>query len=127
MVCIDHSWNRLQRFKEVMRWYTPREYHDEKKVETLHGDATNLGEMHNSLYDRVCCVSHLYFVKCCNYIFNPIFISDKFQVDFCCCQVLVDVPCFTDRHVLHADDNNIFRPSRIANRLEIQHLQRDLL
>lgn len=42
-------------------------------------------------------------------------------------RVLVDVPCFTDRHVLHQSENNIFRPSRLSERLQIQNKQQDLL
>lgn len=42
-------------------------------------------------------------------------------------KVLVDVPCNTDRHVLQQDDNNLFKTSRINERLELPTMQRDLL
>ncbi|KAJ8975248.1 hypothetical protein NQ317_007368 [Molorchus minor] len=39
-------------------------------------------------------------------------------------RILVDVPCTTDRHSLHENDNNIFKPSRIKERLLLPELQR---
>ncbi|XP_057658006.1 5-methylcytosine rRNA methyltransferase NSUN4 [Diorhabda carinulata] len=42
-------------------------------------------------------------------------------------RILVDVPCTTDRHSLHENDNNIFKPSRIKERLQLPELQRQLL
>lgn len=42
-------------------------------------------------------------------------------------QVLVDVPCTTDRHSVICDDNNIFRPDRIKERLRIPELQSSIL
>lgn len=42
-------------------------------------------------------------------------------------KILVDVPCTTDRHVLHEDDNNIFKPTRIKERLQIPDLQASIL
>lgn len=39
----------------------------------------------------------------------------------------MDVPCNTDRHVLQQDDNNLFKTSRINERLELPTMQRDLL
>lgn len=39
----------------------------------------------------------------------------------------VDVPCTTDRHSLHENDNNIFKPTRIKERLKLPELQRELL
>ncbi|KAJ8916818.1 hypothetical protein NQ315_005825 [Exocentrus adspersus] len=42
-------------------------------------------------------------------------------------RILVDVPCTTDRHSLHNNDNNIFKPSRIKERLQIPKLQQQLL
>ncbi|KAJ8927575.1 hypothetical protein NQ314_019940 [Rhamnusium bicolor] len=42
-------------------------------------------------------------------------------------RILVDVPCTTDRHSLHENDNNIFKPSRIKERLQLPELQRELL
>ncbi|XP_044760531.1 5-methylcytosine rRNA methyltransferase NSUN4 [Coccinella septempunctata] len=42
-------------------------------------------------------------------------------------RILVDVPCTTDRHSLKENDNNIFKPSRIKERLRLPELQSDLL
>ncbi|XP_041354362.1 5-methylcytosine rRNA methyltransferase NSUN4-like [Gigantopelta aegis] len=42
-------------------------------------------------------------------------------------KVLVDVPCNTDRHVLNEEDNNLFKPSRTNERLEMTKKQKDLL
>ncbi|KAL7741211.1 hypothetical protein ACLKA6_015103 [Drosophila palustris] len=42
-------------------------------------------------------------------------------------KILVDVPCTTDRHVLMHQDNNIFKPTRIKERLRIPELQAGIL
>ncbi|KAH8263501.1 hypothetical protein KR044_010006 [Drosophila immigrans] len=42
-------------------------------------------------------------------------------------KILVDVPCTTDRHVLNQQDNNIFKPTRIKERLRIPELQAGIL
>lgn len=42
-------------------------------------------------------------------------------------KILVDVPCTTDRHVLHEDNNNIFKSTRIKERLQMPELQADIL
>ncbi|KAH8411986.1 hypothetical protein KR222_004767 [Zaprionus bogoriensis] len=42
-------------------------------------------------------------------------------------KILVDVPCTTDRHVLMQQDNNIFKPTRIKERLRIPELQAGIL
>ncbi|XP_014206934.2 5-methylcytosine rRNA methyltransferase NSUN4 [Copidosoma floridanum] len=42
-------------------------------------------------------------------------------------KILVDVPCTTDRHVLHEFDNNIFKGSRIKERLRLPELQSEIL
>lgn len=39
----------------------------------------------------------------------------------------MDAPCSTDRHSLTENDNNIFKASRIKERLQIPILQRELL
>lgn len=39
----------------------------------------------------------------------------------------MDVPCTTDRHSLKENDNNIFKPSRIKERLKLPELQCELL
>lgn len=42
-------------------------------------------------------------------------------------KVLVDVPCTTDRHSVMVDENSIFRPDRIKERLLIPEMQARLL
>lgn len=42
-------------------------------------------------------------------------------------KVLVDVPCTTDRHALNENDNNIFKPSRIKERLRLPEMQSAIL
>ncbi|KAL6258391.1 hypothetical protein P5V15_010349 [Pogonomyrmex californicus] len=42
-------------------------------------------------------------------------------------KILVDVPCTTDRHVLHSEKNNIFKPQRIRERLKMPELQAEIL
>ncbi|KAH8297987.1 hypothetical protein KR018_003956 [Drosophila ironensis] len=42
-------------------------------------------------------------------------------------KILVDVPCTTDRHALNEQDNNIFKPTRIKERLRIPELQAGIL
>lgn len=42
-------------------------------------------------------------------------------------KILVDVPCTTDRHVLHNDENNLFKPSRIKERIQLPELQTEIL
>ncbi|XP_055853674.1 5-methylcytosine rRNA methyltransferase NSUN4 [Episyrphus balteatus] len=42
-------------------------------------------------------------------------------------KILVDVPCTTDRHSLNEIDNNIFRSSRLKERLRIPELQANIL
>ena len=49
------------------------------------------------------------------------------EVFVCYTQVLVDVPCNTARHVLQEEDNNIFRPIRTQERLQLTDLQKHLL
>ncbi|XP_076653557.1 5-methylcytosine rRNA methyltransferase l(2)10685 [Halictus rubicundus] len=42
-------------------------------------------------------------------------------------KILVDVPCTTDRHSLHAFENNVFKPTRLKERLQLPELQSDIL
>lgn len=42
-------------------------------------------------------------------------------------KILVDVPCTTDRHAVMEDDNNIFKPSRVKERLRIPEIQSKIL
>lgn len=42
-------------------------------------------------------------------------------------KILVDVPCSNDRHSLYVNDNNIFSPKRINERISLPSKQMDLL
>ncbi|XP_046989018.1 5-methylcytosine rRNA methyltransferase NSUN4 [Schistocerca americana] len=42
-------------------------------------------------------------------------------------KILVDVPCTTDRHSVTENDNNIFKPTRVKERLRLPELQAKLL
>jgi len=42
-------------------------------------------------------------------------------------QVLVDVPCSTDRHVVTEPLNNLFSTSRVSERLRLPEVQQELL
>lgn len=42
-------------------------------------------------------------------------------------KILVDVPCTTDRHSVTINDNNIFKSTRIKERLRVPELQADIL
>ncbi|XP_069700133.1 5-methylcytosine rRNA methyltransferase NSUN4 [Periplaneta americana] len=42
-------------------------------------------------------------------------------------KILVDVPCTVDRHSLHENENNIFKPTRTKERLMIPEMQAALL
>jgi hypothetical protein len=42
-------------------------------------------------------------------------------------KVLVDVPCTTDRHAVNENDNNIFKPTRIKERLRLPEMQAAIL
>ncbi|XP_052871065.1 5-methylcytosine rRNA methyltransferase NSUN4-like [Anopheles cruzii] len=42
-------------------------------------------------------------------------------------RVLVDVPCTNDRHSVMQNDNNIFKPSRVKERLRLPELQAGIL
>ncbi|XP_033339014.2 5-methylcytosine rRNA methyltransferase l(2)10685 isoform X1 [Megalopta genalis] len=42
-------------------------------------------------------------------------------------KILVDVPCTTDRHSLHSIENNIFKSTRIKERLRLPELQSEIL
>lgn len=42
-------------------------------------------------------------------------------------KVLVDVPCTTDRHAVNTDENNIFKQSRVKERLKLPELQAAIL
>jgi len=42
-------------------------------------------------------------------------------------KVLVDVPCTIDRHSANEDDNSIFKPSRMKERIQLPELQAEIL
>ena len=49
------------------------------------------------------------------------------SVPGCFDKVLCDVPCFTDRTVIHNDESNIFASSRNLERINLPKVQADLL
>lgn len=53
-------------------------------------------------------------------------LSRNFYINYSM-QILVDVQCTTDRHVLHSEKNNIFKPQRIQERLKMPELQAEIL
>lgn len=42
-------------------------------------------------------------------------------------QILVDVPCTNDRHSLENNENNMFKPTRAKERLQLPEIQADIL
>ena len=42
-------------------------------------------------------------------------------------KVLVDVPCTVDRHSATEEDNSIFKPSRMKERIKLPELQSEIL
>lgn len=42
-------------------------------------------------------------------------------------KVLVDVPCTVDRHSANEDENSIFKPSRMKERVQLPELQSEIL
>ncbi|XP_011427281.3 5-methylcytosine rRNA methyltransferase NSUN4 [Magallana gigas] len=87
LTCIDESWSRLSRLKDISKWY--------------------IGETPSSMS-----VSKT----------DGKLLEDPFYN-----KVLVDVPCNTDRHVLISEDNNLFKPGRMEERLELPTEQMELL
>jgi hypothetical protein len=56
LTCVDRSYSRLQRLKEVMRLYVPHSYISEGKVQCLHDNGIEFSKKtvaDKNLYDRV--------------------------------------------------------------------------
>ncbi|ELU16149.1 hypothetical protein CAPTEDRAFT_182432 [Capitella teleta] len=96
LVCVDHSYARISRLKSVLRNYLPAD------------DSLQLGGCPQVVHLD----ANIYCAKS-----DPQDVFDR---------VLVDVPCFADRHALY-DETNMFQPKRMPERLNIQNLQRKLL
>ncbi|KAL5010298.1 hypothetical protein ScPMuIL_012603 [Solemya velum] len=88
ILCNDQSYSRLQRLRDILKWYVPSAVQTDLQICRRNGT---------------------------NYT-DPSF-----------SKVLVDVPCSTDRHVVTADDNNLFKPGRFSERLQLPNLQSKLL
>ncbi|XP_031850578.2 5-methylcytosine rRNA methyltransferase l(2)10685 [Nomia melanderi] len=42
-------------------------------------------------------------------------------------KILVDVPCTTDRHMVHSVENNMFKPTRLKERINLPNVQSSIL
>lgn len=133
----DSSVSRTMRLKRVLHSYVPKQFLSDEKLRVTSFDGTKWGEIERDTFDRVS-QRHMvkllklkvkikiffHYKKCnirqnANTVFEPIFIS---QI-----QVLVDVPCTTDRHSLIENDNNIFSKNRSGERRRLPQLQLELL
>uniref|UniRef100_A0A3P8TCT9 5-cytosine rRNA methyltransferase NSUN4 n=1 Tax=Amphiprion percula TaxID=161767 RepID=A0A3P8TCT9_AMPPE len=62
-----------------------------------------------------------------SYVPKQFLTDEKLRITSFDVQVLVDVPCTTDRHSLMEDDNNIFNKIRVGERRRLPQLQLELL
>ena len=67
--CVDHSYSRLQRLKDVLRWYTPKAFHDDGMVQTFHGNGVQFCRSVDMKFDKV---GRL------NFVFN-LLVNDRIQ------------------------------------------------
>ncbi|XP_030756681.1 5-methylcytosine rRNA methyltransferase NSUN4-like [Sitophilus oryzae] len=101
-------------------------------IQTLYPELVVSNDLSNSRVNRIQSVFNQFL-----YDFNEKWLdtekirlqnSDaRFIEDLYYDRILVDVPCTTDRHSLKENDNNIFKPSRIKERLKLPELQAELL
>lgn len=117
----DSSVSRTSRLRKVLRSYVPKQYLTDEKIRVTTLDGTNWGEIERNVFDRVNVVL----------VFNPGNVNRCSEASppphSFCVQVLVDVPCTTDRHSVLEDDNNIFSKSRTGERRRLPQLQLQLL
>lgn len=121
-LCVnDSSVSRTSRLRKVLRSYVPKQYLTDEKIRVTTLDGTNWGEIERNVFDRVNVVL----------VFNPGNVNRCSEASppphSFCVQVLVDVPCTTDRHSVLEDDNNIFSKSRTGERRRLPQLQLQLL
>ncbi|XP_055920686.1 5-methylcytosine rRNA methyltransferase NSUN4 [Eupeodes corollae] len=101
-------------------------------LETMHPDILVCNDLQESRVNRIRKVMNEYLIdfnnlwsgkRCLLTQWDARAIEDYEMYD----KILVDVPCTTDRHSLHENDNNIFRTSRLKERLRIPELQAAIL
>lgn len=127
-LCVnDSSVSRTSRLKRVLHSYIPKQYLTDEKLRITSFDGTKWGEIERNTFDRVCFSysepESIAFAWSNNpdakTVFTPCFLSRV--------QVLVDVPCTTDRHSVMENDNSIFNKSRTGERRQLPQLQLELL
>ncbi|KAG5345156.1 NSUN4 methyltransferase, partial [Acromyrmex charruanus] len=111
MVANDIQKSRVNRINKVINQYVAGIGQWEDRLCVTERDARFIDD--KDMYNKV---MHRKFD-----FFREIFIITIFL------QILVDVPCTTDRHVLHSEENNIFKPQRIRERLKLPELQAAIL
>lgn len=127
-LCVnDSSVSRTLRLKRVLHSYIPKQFLTDEKLCITSFDGTKWGEIERNTFDRV---RFSYFEPesiafawsnnpDAKTVFAPCFLSRV--------QVLVDVPCTTDRHSVMENDNSIFNKSRTGERRRLPQLQLELL
>lgn len=119
----DVSVSRTLRLKRVLHSYVPKQYLTDGKLRITSFDGTQWGEIEGDTFDRVSLITSSW-LPC----FGPDCLTTiVFTSSFVFIQVLVDVPCTTDRHSVVEDDNNIFSKSRTGERRRLPQLQLELL
>jgi len=115
MIANDIQTSRVNRINKVINQYVAGIGQWENRLCVTERDARFIDD--KDMYNKV--IQKRYAQKID--FFRKIFVIIIFL------QILVDVPCTTDRHVLHSEENNIFKPQRIQERLKIPELQAAIL
>lgn len=118
----DSSVSRTSRLRKVLRSYIPKQHLTDEKLRITTFDGTSWGEVEPNVFDRVNLI--IVFLKRMQSTFSEYHLVSSL---FLCLQVLVDVPCTTDRHSVMEDDNNIFSKGRTGERRRLPQLQLQLL
>ncbi|XP_073646340.1 5-cytosine rRNA methyltransferase NSUN4 isoform X3 [Tursiops truncatus] len=117
----DLSTSRAGRLQKVLHSYVPQDVRDRNRVRVTSWDGRKWGELEGDIYDRVfSLVAEIQAV----WILTE---SWLYHLSAREVWVLVDVPCTTDRHSLHEEENNIFKRSRKKERQMLPMLQMQLL
>lgn len=101
-------------------------------LQTLHPETLICNDVQESRVNRIKRVMHQYFYdfeekwnrKRCFLTQQDARVIGEYEMYD---KILVDVPCTTDRHSVNENDNNIFKNSRIKERLRIPELQAAIL
>lgn len=121
-LCVnDSSPSRTSRLRKVLRSYVPKQHLTDERIRITTLDGTSWGEVERNVFDRVNLLS--FCTECEAFLPEENLMSSSLL----CVQVLVDVPCTTDRHSVLEDDNNIFSKSRTGERRRLPQLQLQLL